>query len=129
MPIQATDQWQLLYMIHSAVEQPKAVYITYDVDFVPKADGDAIGMKPVYPVWMDVRPSTYPVFNVQRKYADASGTCTWPKQECADFDPFGNKFTGQGEPGNGLGTDLQMPARGGTFGGISKLPGAARSSD
>lgn len=123
MPIQATDQWQLLYMIHSQVEQPKVVYITYDVDFVPKADGDAIGMKPVYPIWMDVRPSAYPVFNVQRKYQDANGQCTWPKQECADFDPFGNKFTGQGEPGNGLGTDLKMPARGGSMGMMTNFQG------
>ena len=123
MPVQATDQWQLLYMIHSQVEQPKLVYITYDVDFVPKADGDAMGMKPIYPIWMDVRPSAYPVFNVQRKYADANGVCTWPKEECADFDPYGNTFTGQGEPGNGLGTDLQMPARGGTMGEMTNFQG------
>jgi hypothetical protein len=123
MPVQATDQWQLLYMIHSQVEQPKLVYITYDVDFVPKADGDAIGMKPIYPVWMDVRPSTYPVFNVQRKYADANGLCTWPKQECADFDQTGGTFVGQGEPGNGIGTDLQMPARGGSMGQMTNFQG------
>ena len=123
MPVQATDQWQLLYMIHSQVENPRFVYISYDVDFVPKADGDAMGMKPVYPVWMDVRPSAYPVFNVQRKYADSGGLCTWPKQECADFDPYGQTFTGQGEPGNGLGTDLQMPARGGSMGMMTNFQG------
>ena len=123
MPIQATDQWQLLYMVHSAVEKPQVVYITYDVDFVPKADGDALGIKPVFPVWMDVRPSAYPVFNVQRKYADANGQCTWPKQECAAFDPYGNTTVGQGQPGNGTGTDLQMPQRGGSFGMIQHFTG------
>src|SRR5688500_1647765 len=49
MPIKATDQWQLLYMVHSAVSQPMETYITYEIDFVPKADGDALGMKPAYP--------------------------------------------------------------------------------
>ena len=62
--------WLLLYMVHSAVSQPQVVYITYDIDFVPKAKGDALGMKPAYPVWLDVRPSGYPVFNVQRGYGD-----------------------------------------------------------
>jgi hypothetical protein len=123
MPVGATDQWQLLYMIHSQVEQPKVVYITYDVDFVPKSDAAAVGMKPVYPIWMDVHPSAYPVFNVQRKFADASGTCTYPMNECADFDPYGNTDTAQGEPGNGLGTDLQMPARGGSMGQMTDFQG------
>ena len=35
--------WLLLYMVHSAVSQPMVVYITYDIDFVPKAKGDALG--------------------------------------------------------------------------------------
>ncbi len=39
MPVKATDQWLLLYMVHSAVQQPMEVYITYDIDFVPKAEG------------------------------------------------------------------------------------------
>ena len=40
MPIKATDQWQLLYMVHSAVQQPMEVYITYEIDFVPaSSDG------------------------------------------------------------------------------------------
>jgi hypothetical protein len=67
MPIKRTDQWQLLYMVHSAVQNPMVVWITYDVDFVPQANGDALKMKPALPIWMDVRPSAYPVFNVQRK--------------------------------------------------------------
>ena len=40
LPIKATDQWQLLYMVHSAVQQPIEVYITYDIDFVPEAKGE-----------------------------------------------------------------------------------------
>jgi hypothetical protein len=116
MPIKATDQWLLLYMVHSAVQQPMQAYITYDIDFVPKAAGDALGIKPAYPVWLDVRPSSYPVFNVQRDFGGADGVCTWPKEECAAHDPFGQEFTGQGKPGDGKGTELKLPADGEEFG-------------
>jgi hypothetical protein len=103
-------------MVHSAVQQPMEVFITYDVDFVPKAAGDEMGMKPAYPVWLDVRPSGYPVFNVQRDFGGADSVCTWPKEECAAHDPFGQKIVGQGEPGNGIGEDLELPAAGEEFG-------------
>lgn len=128
MPIKATDQWILLYMVHSAVAQPQAVYITYEVDFVPQAKAKALDppLKPAYPLWLDVRPSGYPVFNVQRGYGGADGTCTWPKEQCAAFDPYGNPYVGQGEPGNGEGEDLALddlrfggqPFKGGTLIGI-----------
>jgi plastocyanin len=116
MPVKATDVWELLYMVHSAVQQPMEAYIVYDVDFVPKAQGDALGIKPAYPVWMDVRPSSYPVFNVQRDYGGADRVCTWPREQCAAHDPFGQEFTGQGKPGNGIGTDLKLPDKGKEFG-------------
>jgi hypothetical protein len=116
MPVKATDQWLLLYMVHSAVQQPMEAYIVYDIDFVPKAAGDALGLKPAYPVWLDVRPSSYPVFNVQRDYGGADNVCTWPKEECAAHDPFGQKFTGQGDAGNGKGTDFEFPKQGEEFG-------------
>ena len=87
MPIKATDQWQLLYMVHSAISQPQVVYITYDVDFVPASKAKQVGIKPAYPVWLDVRPSAYPVFNVQRAFGSSENTCTWPKDKCATFDP------------------------------------------
>jgi hypothetical protein len=115
MPISRFDDWGLLYMIHSAVPQPTTVYITYDIDFVPKAQGDAAGLKPAYPIWLDVRPGTYPVFNAQKDYG-TNGECTWPKQNCAAFDPFGKVIPGQGAPPNAVGTDFQLPAAGQPFG-------------
>ena len=123
MPVKGSDTWLLLYMVHSAVQQPMEAYITYDVDFVPKADGGALGMKPAYPVWLDVRPSGYPVFNVQRDYGGADGVCTWPREECAGHDPFGQPFEGQGEPGNGKGTDLVLPEKGKEFGRAGPFTG------
>jgi hypothetical protein len=116
MPVKATDQWLLLYMVHSAVQQPMEVFITYDIDFVPQANAERLGLKPAYPIWMDVRPSAYPVFNVQRDYGGADGQCTWPREECAAFDPYGKEIPGQGQPPNRPGTDLRLPARGQTLG-------------
>jgi hypothetical protein len=123
MPIKASDIWLLLYMVHSAVPNPMLAYITYDVDFIPKAEGDKLGIKPAYPIWLDVRPSAYPVFNVQRQFGNKSGTCVWPKQRCSLFDPFGSKIVGQGKPGNGLGTDMHFPKRGGTIGAMRNFKG------
>ncbi|MEY2477949.1 MAG: hypothetical protein QOG87_3264 [Actinomycetota bacterium] len=108
LPVKATDEWVLLYMVHSAVQQPQTVYITYEVDLVPQAKAEALDLKPAYPMWLDVRPSGYPVFNVQRPFGGDDGTCTWPKEQCAGFDPYGQEFTGQGQPGNGKGKDLAL---------------------
>src|SRR4051794_8251897 len=123
MPVKASDTWLLLFMVHSAVEQPMETYIIYDVDFVPQDKVAAAGLKPAYPIWLDVRPSGYPVFNVQRKFGGADNRCVWPKQECADFDPFGRQFVGQGKPGNGVGEDLKLPKLGQSLGAIDKFTG------
>src|SRR5436190_4128094 len=123
MPIKATDQWQLLYMVHSAIQKPQVVYITYDIDFVPAAKAKQVGLKPAYPVWLDVRPSAYPVFNTQRDFGNSSGTCTWPKDKCATFDPWGKRFTGQGEEGNGRGTDYTLPTKGQNLGRAGPFTG------
>jgi hypothetical protein len=123
LPIKATDTWLLLYMVHSAVTKPMVVWITYDIDFIPKEKAAKWNMKPAYPVWMDVRPSGYPVYNNQRAYGGADGECTWPKEKCADFDPWGNTIVGQGKPGNGIGEDLKLPLKGGSFGAIDNFTG------
>ena len=123
MPVKSTDQWQMLYMVHSAVAQPMETYITYDIDFIPKAEGEKLGMKDAYPVWLDVRPSGYPVFNVQREFGGKDGECTWPKEQCAAYDPYGKKFIGQGQPGNGLGEDFELPKAGEPFGAIENFQG------
>ncbi|MFL5887366.1 MAG: hypothetical protein ACJ77M_20035 [Thermoleophilaceae bacterium] len=123
MPIKATDQWQLLYMVHSAVQQPLEAYIVYDIDFIPKAKAEAAGIKPAYPVWLDVRPSAYPVFNVQRDFGGPDNLCTWPREQCAAHDPFGKSFIGQGQPGNSKGTDLKLPPAGEQFGRAGPFKG------
>ena len=116
LEIKATDQWQFLYMVHSAVQDPFEIYITYEVDFVPKNSPAAANMIASYPLWIDVRPSSYPVFNVQRKYGGEDGVCRWPAEKCADFNSFGDTEVGQGRPGNGVGKDYVLPAAGEPFG-------------
>jgi hypothetical protein len=122
MPVKASDTWLLLYMVHSAVSQPMEAYITYDVDFVPQRKGEELGLKPAYPVWLDVRPSGYPVFNVQRGFG-GDETCTWPKEQCAAHDPFGREIVGQGQPGNGIGQDWKVPDAGASLGRIRNFQG------
>lgn len=125
MPVKGSDQWQLLYMVHSAVPQTTAVYITYDIDYVAKdrAESYPINLKPAYPIWLDVRRgSFYPVFNAQRGYG-AGGTCTWPSQQCASSDPWGHVSPGQGEKPGETGQDLTLPARGQRLGQIASFQG------
>jgi hypothetical protein len=123
MPHDALDQWFLLYMVHSAIPTPMVGYITYDIDFVPKREAEELGMKPIYTTWLDVRPSAYPVFNVQREFGGKDGKCTWPKEQCARFDPWGRSVVGQGMPGNGTGTELTFPERGERAGPIRNFTG------
>jgi hypothetical protein len=125
MPVKGTDQWQLLYMVHSAVPQPTAVYITYDIDYVAKdkAESYPVNLRPVYPIWLDVRNGNdYPVFNVQRAYG-TNGVCTWPAQRCADFDPWGRRSPGQGEAPGNTGQDYRLPARGHPLGAVRSFQG------
>jgi plastocyanin len=123
MPVKGSDLWFLLYMVHSAVQKPMTVYITYDIDFVPQRRAEALGLKPAYPLWLDVRPSGYPVFNVQRDFGGRDGRCTWPEEKCAAFDPWGKEIVGQGQPGNGKGRDLELPAAGEPLGAIDEFTG------
>lgn len=128
-PIYGSDQWQILYMIHNQRAAPDTVWITYDVDFIAKADAEqALHLKPAYPLWLDVRPSVYPVFNAQRGFGHRDPRtgryiCTFPMEQTASFDPFGASISGQGQAGNGKGTPYTMPARGSPFGRITSFTG------
>jgi hypothetical protein len=123
MHVGATDTWLLLYMVHNAIQTPRPVWITYDVDFVAEEDAEALGIVPVKPVWLDVQQKPIapgatdtggnPVFNVQRGFgatdsalfgdpAIGAGTgrnvCSWPEQNCARHDVYGNVTPQQGVP-------------------------------
>src|SRR4029079_4169228 len=68
-PLKTTDTLVLNHMIHNLTPQPTQLYMTYQIDFVPKGSAAAPGLTPVHPVWMDVRAGEsnfYPVFNVRK---------------------------------------------------------------
>lgn len=111
MEVGATDLWGLLYMVHNATASAESVWITYQIDYVAKADAEALGIRPVKPVWLDVQKhsihpdapgtSAYPVFNVQRGFGHQdpeTGTqvCRWPDENCARFDSYGDVTPQQG---------------------------------
>ena len=121
-PIKATDTWQLLYMVHNAVPEPTSVWVTYDVDYVPATSADAAKLTPAFPLWLDVQANEQfdddqtdagnnPVFNVHRgfgSYSEDFGqqVCTWPRENCARFDQFGEVKAQQGKDVPGVeGTD------------------------
>ncbi|GAC1439360.1 MAG: hypothetical protein NVSMB51_17150 [Solirubrobacteraceae bacterium] len=73
-----SDTWLLNYMIHNLYPTPDAVYITYDVDFMPDSAPAAQAMKTVRTQWMDVQGiKAYPVFDVHRG-TGRNGKFTYP---------------------------------------------------
>lgn len=123
MKVGAMDQWLLLYMVHSEVAQPKEVWITYDIDYVAEEDADKLGIVPAKPIWLDVqaRPITKdapdtggnPVFNVQKGFGHYSKdygqrVCSWPEENCARFDVYGDKTPQQGKPAQVEGADWKV---------------------
>jgi plastocyanin len=131
MPIDPTDDWELLYMIHNQTAQAYESWITYDIDYVAKAPAETTwGIKPAYPIWLDVGASDssksgYPVFNVQRGHGDvANKTCTWPAQNCSEVDPWGGKTSNNGAPDvNRDGTYFSFPKAGAAMGKIASFQG------
>jgi hypothetical protein len=95
-PIAASDTWVLNYMIHNLTDQPKTVYITYDMEFVPATSPLASTLTPVHPIWMDVEDHhIYPVFNV-KQHSGKDGKFTFPdmaKDPYAGESPTLNEFT------------------------------------
>ena len=124
MEVKGSDSWGLLYMVHNATTQDEVVWITYDIDFIPKAEGDRLGITPVKPIWLDVQkkpiapgaPSTSsnPVFNVQRGSGHVDPetkhkVCAWPKENCSKFDTYGNVTPQQGKNIKLAGADWTVP--------------------
>jgi hypothetical protein len=104
MPVKPTDVWLLNFMLHNLTPTPDDVFITYAIDFVPK---NAAALKNVEPYWLDVADyqGANPVYNTQRGFGATPGECSFPKETCARFDPFGKP-----QPGNGLGHVQTPPA-------------------
>ncbi|MFL5895281.1 MAG: hypothetical protein ACJ76Z_09215 [Thermoleophilaceae bacterium] len=113
MKVAGSDQWTLSYMLHNLTPVAEHVYVVYDLDYVPAQQAEAQGIAAAKPLWLDVQSRTYPfypVFNVQRGFGHfdpkfGRKVCTFPKERCAAFDPFG-----ESQPANGVGWDYTVPA-------------------
>ena len=74
----AGDRWIVNHMIHNLTPGTDRVWITWDVDFVPKGSPAARGMRAVDTEWLDVQAGrVYPVFDVLRGTGRA-GRMTYP---------------------------------------------------
>ena len=66
LPVSGSESWRLNYMIHNLTSAPRRAYLTWQVDFVPRAQD----LKPLSVKWMDVVGSgLYPVFDALRSKA------------------------------------------------------------
>jgi plastocyanin len=98
--------WAMLYMLHNALTEPEVVYITYDIDYIAKADADQLqwtdsagqpqtGLRDLKSIWMDagaggsqmtadggsINTSSYspinPIFNTQRGFGHTDNGAFW----------------------------------------------------
>jgi hypothetical protein len=77
----ASDVWLLNHMIHNLTPHEMTLYVSYTLDFIPDSSPAAKGIRPVRPIWMDVRNGeAYPVFDVHR-WSGANGRFTYPTQD------------------------------------------------
>jgi len=130
----AGDKWMLNHMIHNLTSQPEKVWITYELDVIPRTDPAAKRIKPASPLWMDVEDGkAYPVFDVPKGGGD--GSYTYPDDDprayagrrrlnewTVDRDGVLLATAGHLHPG-GLYTDMWLRRP-----GASPQPAAARSS-
>ena len=123
MPVAGDDQWLLVYMVHNDTADSQIVWLTYDIDYVAQDDADELGLAPTKPIWLDVQgdqihpeaPSTSanPVFNVQRGFGSKDPetgrlVCTWPKQNCARHDMYGQVTPQQGQTVDSEGNPIKI---------------------
>lgn len=52
--VKPDDAWLFLHMVHNATAVARAVWVTYDIDFVAKATADTLGIKNTRGIWLDV---------------------------------------------------------------------------
>lgn len=127
LEIKASDQWLFLHMVHNALPTSRMAWVNYDVDYVEKAAADAEGLiKNTKGIWLDVNggpaghPDTEnypfnPVYNAQRGFgsidpATGKRVCSFPDQNCANFNSSGNVSAQQGKEVDSAGRDYKIPA-------------------
>jgi plastocyanin len=76
-----SDQWIMNHMIHNLTPNATDVYIDYEIEFTPDTAPEAVGMREVRTLWLDVMGgSFYPVFDVHRHAGGRDGRYTYPNE-------------------------------------------------
>jgi plastocyanin len=106
------ELWLLNFMLHNQTPTPDDVFITYEIDYIPAKAVAPGSIKEVQPYWLDVGSfnGANPIYNTQRGYGSVAGECSFPKEKCAGFDPYGKSVPGNGLPGNGVGWTRTIPS-------------------
>jgi len=77
-PYKTSDRWSLDEMIHNQLPVPTRVRLVWDLDFIPANTPLARTVKPVVPVWLDVRNGeSYPIVNSMNGGGE-NGRFTYP---------------------------------------------------
>ena len=77
----ADDTWILNHMLHNLTATRERVVLTYEIDFVPADAPEALGIREVKPLWLDVAGlKAYPVFDARRGQGGADGRYTFPDE-------------------------------------------------
>jgi hypothetical protein len=119
--VDESDVWAINHMIHNQTAATETVWITYDLDYVAADSHYGKRIKPVRPLWLDVRNGdAYPVFNVYRGRGGRDRRFTYPVEARRPYPgssrlnrfrlPFGGTLVstaGHVHPG-GLWTDLSV---------------------
>jgi hypothetical protein len=73
------NTWVLNHMIHNLVPRSYAMYISWEIDFIPDTSPLAEDIERVRTIWMDVQNGCYyPVFDAERGDGGADGKFTYP---------------------------------------------------
>ncbi len=73
------QNWLMNYMIHNLITSPDTVYLTYEIDFIPRSAPQFKTTIPVKTQWIDAEGGkAYPVFDAKRAMGDKRGRFTYP---------------------------------------------------
>ena len=82
-----TDAWILNHMIHNLTSEPMKLDIRYTIDFIPDSSPAAAGITAARPIWMDVQPGIYPVFDIHKGSGGKDGKFTYPRDDPNAYPP------------------------------------------
>ena len=119
-----TDQWLLLYMVHSAVSQPMETYITYEIDFVPKAEAEAArASSPRTRSGSTCGPPATRSSTSSASSAARTTSARGRRRSARTSTRSARSSSARASPATATGEDFELPKQGEPFGKIEKFTG------